>query len=96
MEQFDTEHFQQVSQRIMRAWLKIPELRLGQLIANAIDPDGKLEDGEAENVLFFAEDESLVEKIEAFARENESENSHNPDPVFRDPMLGPPPPTESN
>ena len=46
--------------RIKEQWLKAPELRLAQLIANSHDGD-----------IFYVEDDALVQKIENFVEKSE-------------------------
>lgn len=49
--------------RLMLAWLTVPDLRLGQLIVNAIGRS----DG-ADSHIFYAEDFDLLRAVESFAK----------------------------
>lgn len=71
---------QEYHQRILRAWLKTPELRLGQLIHNATHTFNAPE-------LYYVEDEELVSAAEKYAAEHESPNAHNPDPARVPPVM---------
>lgn len=51
-----------VMERILKAWEKSPELRLGQLIESSMDSNRVS--------LFYEEDLTLTEKIEAFAEKD--------------------------
>lgn len=51
--------------RIVDAWEKVPELRLGQLVANAHWPQD----------LFYLSDEDLVERIENWAETHKAEEN---------------------
>jgi hypothetical protein len=46
-----------VIERLLAAWLAVPELRLGQLLANAVG-----------HRVFYIEDEGLACEVEAFVR----------------------------
>lgn len=49
-----------VLDRLYQAWLKVPDQRLGQLLVNALRPVS------SSPVVYYAEDETLVEKVEKF------------------------------
>lgn len=51
-----------INNRILEAWKKVPELRLGQLIDNAIWWDGL----KIRPPLFYFEDQDLVEAVEGY------------------------------
>jgi hypothetical protein len=53
-------------EKVLAAWEKAPQLRLGQLIVNATSkPDGRFDrDDTYEQRLFYVEDAVLVETIE--------------------------------
>jgi hypothetical protein len=52
-----------VAERILAAWMRVPELRLGQFISNARAWNGSFPSGG----LFYTEDEELAILCEAFA-----------------------------
>lgn len=54
----------EVTQRLLRAWQRVPELRLGQLVLCAIRDD-----------LFDLEDFALIEAIEAFVDNQQAQES---------------------
>lgn len=60
---------QEIHQRILRAWFKMPELRLGQLLSNATYGDN---DGDN----FYTEDENLAAAVEKYAAKHESPHAH--------------------
>ena len=58
----DTEALKRnVMERLLNAWQRVPELRLGQLIVNAT-----LKRTVTTNDIFYTEDLLLVEQVEAF------------------------------
>lgn len=56
-----------IHQRILRAWLKVPELRLAQLIANTFEDES----------IFYVEDEVLASEIEEFVKKHSNPHVHN-------------------
>ena len=64
---------QAIHQRILRAWFKVPEQRLAQLIFNATRGTD----------IFYMRDARLAQLIEQYVAKNESPNAHNPDPERR-------------
>lgn len=51
-----------ITGRLLAAWLKVPGLRLGQLIVNAVNNSSG-----ADFPVFYAEDEELAVMVERFA-----------------------------
>lgn len=51
-----------------RSWDRCPQLRFGQLIANAIDP--------LHTNLFDVPDDALVDEVAVFARDNDSSDDY--------------------
>lgn len=75
---------QEIKQRIFRAWLKVPEMRLAQLIMNATYDAVK---GRPD--IFYLEDDQLADLVEAYAKMAESPNAHNPEPEKQKPRMIP-------
>ena len=48
----------EIVMRLLVAWQSCPQLRLGQLIENAMSPGGNI---------FYVEDEQLAEQVEVYA-----------------------------
>jgi hypothetical protein len=46
-----------VLERLGKLWKRYPQLRLGQLIGNVVEPDS--------NSLYYVEDEELITRLEA-------------------------------
>jgi hypothetical protein len=61
----------ELNNRILEAWKKVPELRLGQLIDSAIWWKGL----KIRPPLFYFEDEDLVEAIELYVTETTKKES---------------------
>lgn len=55
----DPQRIDEILNRIKRLWLCYPDLRLGQLMTNAVTPD---------HDLFYVEDEALVAFIEDYQK----------------------------
>lgn len=65
----DPARIEPVLDAIRRVWEQSPDLRLGQLLVNAVNPPEPCPE------LFYIEDEKLVRKVEEFSRRWESETS---------------------
>lgn len=63
-----TSNKKDITNKILAAWEKVPHLRLGQLIENAIDEEYK--NSKLKVSQFYIEDYKLVELIEIYVRKN--------------------------
>ncbi len=63
-----TSNKKDITNKILAAWEKVPHLRLGQLIENAVDEEYK--NSKLKVDLFYIQDDKLLELIEIYIRKN--------------------------